>query len=343
MKVKQHIYHWLFFLLPALMLAGSTISCSNDSVMEEKEIINGKTSLVVTVRSITTDSQGFTDYYDEYVETLRIIGFDTSGNIICNGFYDNLENLEQVTNKESISITQELNKFQGGTCHLYFIANEENYNTTTTQSLTDFLGNVNLDEESLQNCIINFSNNDEWGSNPILMTAQKSPYIQAGKTEQNIGKIELVRYVAKVQLQIIDETNTAEINDTPTLSGSYPDFYSLLDVGTYTTYGNESFSVELQEKEDNNDNTLYTSQEVYFPERLFTQNNNTEENALKFKFNLNDKPYEVAIADNTGTDFNIYRNTHYTVIATLKKKETVTFNVLVNAWDEKTMEVPAFE
>lgn len=338
MKVKQHIYHWLFFLLPALMLAGSTISCSNDSVIEEKEIINGKTSLVVTVRSITTDSQGSTDYYDEYVKTLRIIGFDTSGNIICNGFYDNLE---QVTNKESISITQELNKFQGGTCHLYFIANEENYNTTTSQSLTDFLGNANLNEESLQNYII-ASNNNEWGSNPILMTAQKSPYIQAGKTEQNIGKIELVRCVAKVQLQIIDETNTAKINGIPTLSGSYPDSYSLLDVGTYIAWNeNESFSVELQEKED--DNTLYTSQEVYFPERLFTQNNNTEENALKFKFNLNNKLYEVAIADNTGTDFNIYRNTHYTVIATLKKKETVTFNVLVNAWDEKTMEVPAFE
>lgn len=339
MKVKQHIYHWLFFLLPALMLAGSTISCSNDSVIEEKETINGKTSLVVTVRSITTDSQESTDYYDEYVKTLRIIGFDTSGNLICNGFYNNLK---QVTNQESISITQELNKFQGGTCHLYFIANEENYNTTTSTSLTDFLGNVNLDEESLQNCIINVSNNNGWGSNPILMTAQKSPYIQAGKTEQNIGKIELVRCVAKVQLQIIDETGIATI-DTPTLSGSYPDSYSLLDVGTYTTYGNKSFSVELQEKEDNNDNTLYTSQEVYFPERLFTQNNKTEENALKFKFKLNDNPYEVAIADNTGTDFNIYRNTHYTVIATLKKKETVTFNVLVNAWDEKTMEVPAFE
>lgn len=339
MKIKQHIYHWLFFLLPALMLAGSTISCSNDSVIEEKEIINGKTSLVVTVRSITTNSQESTTFYDEYVETLRIIGFDTSGNIICNGFHNSLE---QVTNQESISITQELNKFQGGTCHLYFIANEENYNTTTSQSLTDFLGNANLNEESLQNYII-ASNNNEWGSNPILMTAQKSPYIQAGKTEQNIGKIELVRCVAKVQLQIIDETNTAKINGIPTLSGSYPDSYSLLDVGTYIAWKNEneSFSVELQEKED--DNTLYTSQEVYFPERLFTQNNNTEENALKFKFNLNDKPYEVAIADNTGTDFNIYRNTHYTVIATLKKKETVTFNVLVNAWDEKTMEVPAFE
>lgn len=337
MKVKQHIYHWLFFLLPALMLAGSTISCSNDSVIEEKEIINGKTSLVVTVRSITTNSQGFTDYYDEYVKTLRIIGFDTSGNLICNGFHNSLW---EVTHEESINITQELNKFQGGTCHLYFIANEENYNTTKTQSLTDFLGNVNLDEESLQNCIINFSNNDEWGSDPILMTAQKSPYIQAGKTKQNIGKIELVRCVAKVQLQIIDETNTAKINGIPTLSGSYPDSYSLLDVGTYTAWNeNESFPVELQEKED--DNTLYTSQEVYFPERLFAQN--TEENALKFKFNLNDKHYEVAIADNTGTDFNIYRNTHYTVIATLKKKETVTFNVLVNAWDEKTMKVPAFE
>lgn len=348
MKAKQYIYHWLFFPLLASLLAGSATSCINDPTMEEEEATYGKTSLVVTVRTITTDPDEATTYYDEYVKTLRIIGFDASGNLVCNGFYE--QELEQVTNKTSIDIKQELENFQGGTCKLYFIANEEEYYTTTNNTpLTDFLKNENstLSEQSLNKCIISASSSgDNWGGTnlkPILMTAQTSAYIQSGKTEQNIGTINLIRYVAKVQLQIVDETGSASITGIPTLSGSYPDSYSLLDVGTYTNWtGDNSYSVKLNEKND--DKTLYTSQEIYFPERLFAQGeNNMEANALKFSFTLNDKPYTAAVADETGKNFNIRRNTHYTVIATLKKKETVTFNVMVNAWGEKTMDVPAFE
>ena len=261
---KQSIYYWFFFPLLALLSAGSLTSCIYDSVLEE-EATYGKTSLVVTVRSITTTPDNATTYYDEYVKTLRIIGFDASGNLVCNGFFNSLE---QVTHDTSIEITQELQNFQGGTCKLYFIANEEYYTTGNT-NLSAFLKNETsiLTEQELKDCIINASStNDSWGTNPILMTAQTSAYIQSGKTEQNIGKIELFRCVAKVQLQIVDETESASITGTPTLSGSYPDSYSLLDVGTYTSWtGDNSYSVELKEKAD--DKTLYTSQEIYFPER----------------------------------------------------------------------------
>lgn len=349
MKAKQYIYHWLFFPLLASLLAGSATSCINDPTMEEEEATYGKTSLVVTVRTITTDPDEATTYYDEYVKTLRIIGFDASGNLVCNGFYE--QELEQVTNKTSIDIKQELENFQGGTCKLYFIANEEYYTTTNnTPFLTDFLKNENstLSEQSLNNCIISASSSgDNWGGTnlkPILMTAQTSAYIQSGKTEQNIGTINLIRCVAKVQLQIVDETGNAIIPDNPTftLSGSYPDSYSLLDVGTYISWKgeNDNYSVNLTMVQKG---STYTSQEIYFPERLFAKGENMEANALKFSFTLNDKPYTAAVADATGTDFNIRRNTHYTVIATLKKKETVIFNVMVNAWGEKTMNVPAFE
>lgn len=348
MKAKQYIYHWLFFPLLASLLAGSATSCINDPTMEEEEATYGKTSLVVTVRTITTDPDEATTYYDEYVKTLRIIGFDASGNLVCNGFYE--QELEQVTNKTSIDIKQELENFQGGTCKLYFIANEEYYTTTNNTPLTDFLKNENstLSEQSLNNCIISASSSgDNWGGTnlkPILMTAQTSAYIQSGKTEQNIGTINLIRCVAKVQLQIVDETGNAIIPDNPTftLSGSYPDSYSLLDVGTYISWKgeNDNYSVNLTMVQKG---STFTSQEIYFPERLFTQDANTEANALKFSFTLNDKLYTAAVADETGTNFNIRRNTHYTVIATLKKKETVTFNVMVNAWGDKTMNVPAFE
>ena len=169
MKAKQYIYHWLFFPLLVLLLASGVASCSNDPAMEE-EATYGKTSLVVTVRSITTTpDDNATTYYDEYVKTLRIIGFDASGNLVCNGFYDQLE---QVTHDTSIEITQELQNFQGGTCKLYFIANEDNYTTTSNAtSLTAFLEDENstLTEKKLNDCIINASStNDSWGTNPIL-------------------------------------------------------------------------------------------------------------------------------------------------------------------------------
>lgn len=340
MKITRYIYQGMLFPLLAFLLAGSVTGCSNDPTMEEEEAY-GKTSLVVTFRSITTDSSQSTEYHDEYVETIRIVGFDVSGNLVCNGFYNNLE---PVINQNSIEIIQELKKFQGGTCKLYFIANESSYTTYNDNndiSLTEFLNKKDLTEPQLKDCIIKaFKNTDNWTVNPILMTAQASTYIQSGKTKQNIGTIELVRCVAKIQLQIIDETGSAIISGTPTLSGTYPSSYSLWNIETYTNWTDENYLVNLTKKEDNK--TSYTSEEIYFPERLFTKDNN-ETNALKFSFTLNDKNYTAAVTDQTGTDFNIHRNTHYTVIATLKKKENVEFNVLVNAWGEKTMDVPAFE
>lgn len=86
--------------------------------------------------------------------------------------------------------------------------------------------------------------------------------------------------------------------------------------------------------------------------------NNTTEGDLYFTFTLTYKPagstaiertYTVAIgkdADNNGVvdDCNIYRNTVYTVTATLQWQPTEpTMNIQVDAWGEKTMDVPAFE
>lgn len=374
MKAKQYIYHWLFFPLLAILLAGSATSCINDPVMEEEETTYGKTSLVVTVRTITTDPDEATTYYDEYVKTLRIIGFDASGNLVCNGFYE--QELEQVTNKTSIDIKQELENFQGGTCKLYFIANEEYYTTTNNTPLTDFLKNENstLREQSLNNCIISASSSgDNWGGTnlkPILMTAQTSAYIQSGKTEQNIGTIKLVRCVAKVQLIVqkdntdkyrIPENDVVKISDV-SLHGTRPDSYSLWDTKSHFAT-NRKYTHSFIIADDNvgygtDGSSAYTSDMVYFPETLSP--NNTTEGVLYFTFTLNYTPngantptvrtYTVAIgedADDDGVveDYNIYRNTIYTVTVTLQWQPTEpTMNIQVDAWeDEINVDVPPFE
>lgn len=358
MKAKQYIYHWLFFPLLASLLAGSATSCINDPTMEEDT--SGKSTLSITVRGVTTDPA---NGYDEYIQTLRIIGFDASENVVCNQLFDNDVTTTDIPNftiqgtgeETKINITQTLKEaFQGGTCDFYFIANEDKYTVYNTQSdsqsLSGFLNGTSLTIDRLMKCVIAYTGKEPGATNtlPILMTTSVRTTLRPG--DNTINNIELVRCFAKVQLKIIDQTKSVNVVDNPVLKVTYPSYYSLWDESQDANWisnaPEKNIELTLEEgtiEQDGQSYGLYTSQEIYFPERLFSQGANIEANALKFSFTLNNEPYTVAVADAAGTDFNIRRNTHYTVIATLKKKETVTFNVMVNAWGEKTMDVPAFE
>lgn len=341
---KHSIYNWLFFPLLASLLAGSVASCINDPAMEEDT--SGKSTLSITVRGVTTNPER--DGYDEYIKTLRIIGFDEKGVVVCNQQHSSTDFLIE---NGVLNITQTMeDAFQGGVCDFYFIANEREYNTENN-SLTNFLSYVE-NQTSLEACVISTPSTDQpfmpSEATPILMTTSVRTTLRPG--DNTINNIELVRCFAKVQLKIIDQTNSANVGDNPVLEVTYPSYYSLWDESqdaNWTSNDREvNISLSLERgniEQDEQFYDLYTSQEIYFPERLFTQDANKEANALKFSFTLNGKSYTAAVADEIGKDFNIRRNTHYTVIATLKKKETVTFNVMVNAWGEKTMDVPAFE
>ena len=121
---KHSIYNWLFFPLLASLLAGSVASCINDPAMEEDT--SGKSTLSITVRGVTTTVPTDGDY-DEYIKTLRIIGYDAEGTVVCNQMHQGAE-LSLVTGEDAIQINQLLEEsFQGGTCTFYFIANEEGY------------------------------------------------------------------------------------------------------------------------------------------------------------------------------------------------------------------------
>ena len=333
---KHSIYNWLFFPLLASLLAGSVASCINDPAMEEDT--SGKSTLSITVRGVSTEPVS-----DEYIQTLRIIGFDEKGAVVCNDLHSVTGS--QIKN-DVLNITQTMkDAFQGGVCDFYFIANESGYNVyTENNSLTNFLRNVE-NQTSLEACVISTPSTDQpfmpSEATPILMTTSVRTTLRPG--DNTINNIALVRCFAKIQLKIVDETGIAHIGDENKLTGTYPDSYSLWNGGTYIDWNEGAYSVSLTLTETEDNAISYTSQEIYFPERLFNQDSNPEDNALKFSFTLNGTSYTAAVADATGTDFNIRRNTHYTVIATLKKKEIVTFNVMVNAWGEKTMDVPAFE
>ena len=373
---KHSIYNWLFFPLLASLLAGSVASCINDPAMEEEDT-SGKTTLSITVRGVTQEPEK--DGYDEYIKTLRIIVFDASG-LVCNEFY-NQESIKDWTVKGTSSdtyydITQELQDFSGGNCRFYFIANEEEYNiyneNTTSTSLSRYLGSDQLTEEQLKACIIaSTPDNEDWNNKPILMIANPSArYIKPGDNIK-IADVKLIRCVAKVQL-IVQKDNTTENkipeNDVVTISdvslhGTRPDSYSLWNTKSHFATNSaytHNFTIAENDKTvgyGTEGSPAYTSDMVYFPEMLYQ--NNTTEGDLYFTFTLNYTPngsntptvrtYTVAIgedADDDGVveDYNIYRNTVYTVTATLQWQPTEpTMNIQVNAWDGKKMDVPAFE
>lgn len=345
---KHSIYNWLFFPLLASLLAGSATSCINDPTMEEEDM-SGKTTLSITVRGVTTTNGSS----DEYIKTLRIIGFDETGTVVCNELHFGTDfDIEN----DALNITQTMEEaFQGGVCDFYFIANEREYNVyTENNSLTIFLSNVE-NQTSLEACVISTPSTDQpfmpSEATPILMTTSVRTTLRPG--DNTINNIELVRCFAKLQLKIVNKSGEDISVTDPKVNGSYPNSYSLWNGSSSENWNQNDphYEIDLNPlnqgsvTDDAQNYPLYYSTEVYFPERLFldANNNNNKDNAITFSFTLNNKTYNVEVADATGTDFNIRRNTHYTVIATLKKKETVTFNILVNAWDGKTMYVPAFE
>lgn len=311
--------------------------------------MSGKSTLSITMRGITTTDPGSSGSYDDYVETLRIIGFDANGSVVCNELH---EGTDFAIINDALNITQTMiEAFQGGVCDFYFIANEEGYKVYDSQTtLSNYLVTPDLQKESLDNCLIATPIEiTTLGSSPILMTTSVRSTLKPG--DNTINNIELVRCFAKAQLKIIDKTGSAIVGEKPVLMGACPEYYSLWDGSTTEnlTLSDDKVDIQLELVKgtivvDGQNYPLYTSQEIYFPERLLGEGNNEKVNAMKFSFRLNNTPYEVEIADATGNDFNIRRNTHYTVTATLNSTPVVvTFNIEVIPWTEVEVDVPPFE
>lgn len=326
--------------------------------------MSGKTTLSVTVRGVSKDPVS-----DEYINTLRIIVFDASGKVY-NQLYlqDDIEKWDIKTSGTDTyyEITQVLENFPGGSSNFYFIANEEGYNISSNNAttLSTFLNNESLTEDGLKACIIASTPDDkDWSEKPILMIANPSAqYIKPGN-DIKIADVELVRCIAKVQL-IVKKDNTITDNANVTVSnvslhGSRPDSYTLWDMKEYIVpNGGYTHNFTITKENENvgygtDESPAYSSDMVYFPEMLY-QDNTTEGNlyftfTLTYGDNATENTYTIAIGDDanddgTVEDYNIYRNTIYTVTATLQWQPTTPeLNIQVDAWNEVKVDVPAFE
>lgn len=347
---KHSIYNWLFFPLFVSLLAGSVASCSNDPAMEEEDT-SGKSTLSIMVRGIT-----ITPGTDDYVETLRVIGYDNTGAVVCNQKYSGAE-LGTVEGKDPntyIKITQTLeDAFQGGVCDFYFIANEDGYSvynsqTTPKQTLSAFLGDKaeNAPKKvDLSSCIIAFdAESGLTPGYPILMTVHStSQYLKPG--DNSMGTIQLVRCLARVQLNITkDASFTGDVSvGNVHLTGFCTDSYSLWNTGTYTGYTAQSIDRKLYNV--GTGNGIFTSSALMFPEKLGKGGNTVTDTDLKYTFSLTSgtttKNYEIGIGKGQDTDqsviedYNIYRNHWYkTNVNFLGWQSQIKITYEVDDWKE---------
>lgn len=353
---KQSIYYWFFFPLLALLSAGSLTSCIYDSVLEETDM-SGKSTLSITMRGITTtDPSTSGGSYDDYVKTLRVIGYDNTGAVVCNQKYSGAElgTVEGTAPDTYIEITQTLeDAFQGGVCDFYFIANEDGYSvynsqTTPKQTLSVFLGDKaeNAPQKvDLSSCIIAFdAESGLTPGYPILMTVHStSQFLKPGNNE--MGSIQLVRCLARVQLNITKGASfTGDVSvGNVHLTGSCTDSYSLWNTGTYTGYTAQSIDRDLYDV--GTGNGIFTSSALMFPEKLGKGGSTVTDTDLKYTFSLTSgtttKNYEIGIGKGQDTDqsviedYNIYRNHWYrTNVNFLGWQSQIKITYEVDNWKE---------
>lgn len=361
MKVKQYIYHWLFFPLLVLLLASGTTGCSNESVMEEEDNNTSHTYLTITTRGINvTDDSDF----ENYVGKLRVMAFDSQGKVVSgvNFTIDDLSDYTVSGEGDDTFITVEVEKeilggiMTSGTYSFYFVANETGYNTTNeNETLSEVLETVKTEDE-LKNIqvktVFNSNTCKPNASNMLMSVGPLKVLIREGENNE-IGnannRIELIRAFAKAQLLLKVESGVAAPGSTEvSLSVPAPISFYLLpgkeeEITSTTTLsytmseGSQPMNTELITSD-----YFFISEVVYLPERYLSAN--TEKNAIKYQITL-DKAYEVPIADNTtGTlDYNIKRNYAYTTIGTYAPETTVTLNWQVKPYDNVKVDVPTFE
>lgn len=281
----RNLYRYLFLSLLTGLLMFSTTGCSDSIPVQEAGDVTSRASLAVDVQGVSTTVP--TDgNYDTYIETLRVIGFDASGNVLCNKRYANNSvggNGLTVTDGQ-FQLTQPLDgAFQGGTCRFYFVANEEYYTLyQTNRRLSDYLANPALAEADLKNCVIAYAPTPDRisGSYPILMTAVSEPqFIRPGMNRMEA--VSLMRSLVKVQLQVL---KGAAVTDGVTVSevklqGTYPDSYSLWNTRDYTGYTSQPMDVDLFSTDPNRP---FIGPVMYLPEKMMRGQSTDQD--LKFTF-----------------------------------------------------------
>ena len=360
MKKNKTKYSWLLTpILACLMLTQA--SCSNDIAENTSETVPGGTYLTIVTRGITTTEP---DIYEDYVGELRVLAFDKAGDKVINVLLKGNDlNPEDETNSY-VKVTKELpaGTISSGVYTFYFVANESDYNTTTSdETLTQALDAVST-EVGLKTIQVKTELTQTGQIKPsattMLMSTEPYPALIYEGEVNKIGEkkhIELIRAFAKAQLALkLKEDGNTSTNPTVTsvtLNGSYPDSFYLIRGTTNSATSGLTISREIAKDENGilfsgstKPAPFYISQTVYLPECTYS-----EDNAWKYHVTIDGTEFTnavIASKENDDMDYDINRNWAYTTIGTYNSREEVnnaTFDVVVVQWEEKFINVPAFE
>lgn len=364
---KKYIRQYLLLPLLACLMAGAAGCSSDASEGEVQSSSDGNTHITFTTRGIVTENPvendgAIADYdaFDSYIQSLRIIGF-CNGEVKYNQLFKATESEDAkawtlVNDDNEIDITDILSSPVNGVYTFYFIANEEGHTIAgSTDNLADKLmpSNLKLTPSVLDGMGINFTVDEITGGTPLVMTQRQSFLIRLGQ-KNSITNVELVRALAKAQLEIRkEEANTNDYGNvsasiTQTEQRKIHSSYALMAESTYS--GSEPLrNITTDISIGGNGNLLTENGYIYFYESnpIYLPEKNLEEaaNAINITTSITNgssTPYDFPIGD-PNKNFSIERNTEYTTTVTFLTLYDFTFNCMTISWGEKTMEVPPFE
>lgn len=220
--------NWISALMAGILLV--LPGCDSESMLDTPAPA-GSTVLRIGTKGIVVDPETGTPNYEEYVKTLRLIGFQ-EGKQVLNHPIDNLAGYEVKGTDPDTYIEIPLNQstdasIQRGTLDLYAVANED---------AGEFVDNTfwdAIEENKLKSLMItaqgSYSAPDK--DYPFLMSAETHPTLL--EAENNIN-IELVRTVGKVELASVKVTDGT--SETPLENYTYTLSASGKVLGTYPLF-----------------------------------------------------------------------------------------------------------
>lgn len=325
-EFENKIYRRLLApVLACLVLA--LAGCSQDATeAEAPSSPTGGTYLTIVTRGINTTD---VTQYEDYVKTLRVIAF--KGSTLALNELLGVDDIPETSGTEDEIELTNVEKLKvgngGGAYTFYFIANEEGHTTTENANLSRVLARI-TSETDLNNIKVNFADQNT----PMLMSTHQTEYIEEGVNKSIT--IKLVRTVAKINLNVINETAQEQ-----TLSNIA---FSNMNVRTTSL---------IEGSELPSDGTSFAP----YTTDITVESNGTTENHIAYIFessvtgndvytmllNWNNKQYSESLSGVLGTEFK--RNTELEINITLKQTYTPEFTVLVEAWTPINVDVPAFE
>lgn len=325
-EFENKIYRRLLApVLACLVLA--LAGCSQDATeAEAPSSPTGGTYLTIVTRGINTTTP---TEYEDYVKTLRVIAFK-GGTLALNELLgvDDIPDTSGTVDEVELADVEKLKVGNGGGRYtFYFIANEEGHTTTENTNLSQVLGGI-TSETDLNNIKVNFADQNT----PMLMSTHQTEYIEEG-VDKSIT-IELVRTVAKINLNVINETHKEQTLTGISFSKMNVQTASLIEGSELPSDGSDFIPYM-------NDITVSADSQIKDQMAYIFESSVTGNDVYTMSLNWNGKLYSENLSGVLGTEFK--RNTELEINITLKQTYTPEFTVLVLAWTPIDVDVPAFE